>query len=165
MIKVFTDGACTSSGTHKGLGGWSFVMFDTDGRSEFEHTGGSTDTTNNRMEMEAVIQALKHIVQTKHLYESDSKILFYSDSNLVVETLKKDGSWQKKSNIDKWEEIDELVTLLITLGFDIDFTWVKAHDDKSEVESARFNKRADKLATKARDAMKELGLTQSHVLL
>ncbi len=105
--------------------------------------------------MEAVIQALQHIVHTKHLYESDSRVLFFSDSNLIVETLKKDGSWQRKSNFDKWEEIDQLITLLITLGFDIDFTWVKAHDDKNQAESARFNKRADKLATKARDTMKE----------
>lgn len=165
LIKVFTDGACTSSGIHIGLGGWAFRMYDKDQRFEFEHAGGATCTTSNRMEMEAVIQSLKHIVETKHLYEYDSKVLIVSDSNLIVETLKVDGSWKKKSNFDKWDEIDNLIVLLVTLGFDIDFAKVKGHfkdEDcgqrqlsEIELEFIQMNKRVDKMATKARDMMKD----------
>lgn len=146
ILTVYTDGACTSSGTYKGVGGWAYTIQSP--IAQMEDAGGMIDTTNNRMEMEAVLRAFKQILDTKHLYDEDSTIIVYSDSELIVKTMNPDGGYAQKKNYDKWQEINKVVDSLEGLGFGIRFVWVKAHD-----KDIRNNK-VDKMATKARDKMK-----------
>lgn len=159
MIKVWTDGSCTNNGAYKGIGGWAYHIMSTDNQNTFEHAGGETNTTNNRMEMQAVIEALKQIADLRHLFEDEYEILIYSDSNLIVETLRKGGTWKRKENLDKWFEIDDVIQVLYLIGFDVDFVWVKAHNSQCTKEETQLNKRVDKLATKARDGVKDLLLS------
>ena len=146
IITVYTDGACTSSGVYKGIGGWGYSIHCS--KAEMENSGGMIDTTSNRMEIEAVIKALTQIYETKHLYDEDSTIIVYSDSELIVKTMNPDGGFAQKKNYDKWIELNKIVDNLESLGFGIRFIWVKAHDKDVR------NNRVDKLATKARDKMK-----------
>lgn len=162
MITVWTDGACTGSGEFAGIGGWAFKLESEN--VEFEKDGTEINTTNNRMEMEAVVQGLRQILETQHLF-NPQKIMFYSDSKLVVETLRKGGTYQQNKNLDKWKEIYELMELLEVLGFDIDFSWVKAHDNKNDSKISQNNKRVDKLASKARDIRKQQVASQMAMFL
>jgi ribonuclease HI len=147
MIKVYTDGSCTADGEFKGCGAWAYLIMAE--KAEMEHAEGVRGTTVNRMEIEAVIQALMQLSDTSHLYD-DLSVLFHSDSKIVVETLRKGGTWKRKLNLDCWKRVDELIEVLTILGFDIDFVWVKGHSVDA------YNKRVDKLATKARDFLKQV---------
>ncbi len=126
-IEIYTDGSCIGN---PGPGGWGAVILR-DG-SETKLSGGTKDTTNNRMEMTAVIEALKSL----HKEEKDlqnCKISIYSDSNLIIQTMVQ--GWKKKANLDLWGEIEKLKGWL-----NIDWIWVKAHNlDK-------YNEMADQLA-------------------
>lgn len=157
MIKVWTDGACTSSGIYEGVGAWAYYMTATENliEVEFENSQGELKTTNNRMEIQAVIEALKQVYETRHLFNEDEKIIIYSDSDLVVNTLGKKPKYQQKKNQDKWLEAIDLMQKLQAEGFNIDFQWIKTqHDSKLKDEISLGNKRVDSLATKMRDAMK-----------
>lgn len=151
MIKIWTDGSCTNNGMLKGVGGWSYYI-ETD-LCEMEDAGGMLETTNNRMEMEAIIQALRQLYETKHII-LDREVMFYCDSELIVKSLCKNASYEQKKNLDKWNEIEKLMMLLKSYGFDIDFQWVKAHTNADD-DISKNNKRVDRLATVVRDKMKK----------
>ncbi|MFC1669099.1 ribonuclease HI [Spirochaetota bacterium] len=133
-IYIFTDGACSGN---PGPGGWGSVIKYDD--HEEEISGGESDTTNNRMEMKAVIEALK-IVQGK------SKITITTDSTYVhkgiTQWIKKwvRNNWKtadKKpvKNQDLWKELLEL-----TKDKEIEWQWVRGHTGHPE------NERCDELA-------------------
>jgi len=124
-IKIYTDGSCLGN---PGPGGWAAVII-INGK-ETEIAGGEKETTNNRMEMMAIIEALKYIRQNKLEKE---KIDFFIDSNLVVQTLT--SGWKKKKNKDLWAEIEKL-----SAWMNITWQWVKAHHEDDH------NIRADQLA-------------------
>lgn len=117
QIKCFyTDGACAGN---PGPGGWGIVVYFTDG-SVYEMGGGTAQTTNNRMEMQAVIQALKVL---KASAQTESVIL-YTDSEYVKNGVTKwVKGWKKKGwktaqgkavlNQDLWETLDELNSPLV----------------------------------------------------
>ena len=130
-IEIYTDGSCIGN---PGPGGWgALIMFD---GQEHELSGGDPDTTNNRMEMTAVVRALEWLQEKSGLSHSDlqsHKILLHSDSNLIIQTL--NSGWKRKANTDIWAEIDKLRAWL-----DIDWIWVKAHADN------QYNNRVDQLA-------------------
>ena len=95
-IEIYTDGSCIGN---PGPGGWGAVIF-IDGK-EIELSGSEEDTTNNRMEMMAIIKALEWINDESGLSSEDAqshKILIHSDSNLVIQTLNQ--GWKKKANTD-----------------------------------------------------------------
>lgn len=94
--------------------------------------GSAFDTTNNRMEMTAVIEALRYI---DHEKLHTSSITLYSDSNLVVQTLLQ--GWKRKANLDLWEELDAL-----SEEIDMKYVWVKGHDKN------KWNNECDKIAQK-----------------
>ncbi|MCB1581325.1 MAG: ribonuclease HI [Alphaproteobacteria bacterium] len=131
---MYTDGACSGN---PGPGGWGAVM-RWNGH-EKELCGGEAETTNNRMEMMAVIQALKAI-------KGHPKIEIYTDSKYVMQGITEwlDG-WKARGwktagkkpvkNVDLWQRMDELVS-----RHDVTFHWVKGHDGHPE------NERADSLA-------------------
>jgi len=124
-IKIYTDGSCLGN---PGPGGWAAIIIN-DGE-EKEIAGGEKDTTNNRMEMMAVIEALKFIRKNKL---EKNQLNFFIDSNLVVQTL--NSGWKKKKNKDLWAEIEKL-----SAWMNIKWEWVKAHHEDT------YNLRVDELA-------------------
>lgn len=130
-IEIYTDGSCIGN---PGPGGWGVVILHND--KEIKLAGNEPDTTNNRMEMTAVIEALKWLREKSELSHQDlqsTKIQLHSDSNLIIQTLTQ--GWKKKANLDLWGEIEKLKGWL-----DINWKWVKAHNDD------KYNEMADTLA-------------------
>ena len=136
MINIYTDGACKGN---PGPGGWGALVVDGENKSEI--FGGEPSTTNNRMEILAVIMALKTII-------TDSEITVFTDSKYVQKGISEwIGNWKingwrtsnKKAVKNKylWIELDTL-----TSKFTINWMWVKGHSGHLE------NDRADYLANK-----------------
>lgn len=130
QIEIFTDGSCKGN---PGPGGWAAIFLEKKSQKSFKILKGhATETTNNRMEMTAVIEALRYI---DHEKLHTAQIALYSDSNLVIQTLLQ--GWKRKANLDLWEELDELNEEL-----DIDYQWVKGHAKN------HWNNECDKVAQK-----------------
>lgn len=137
QVVIYTDG---SSRGNPGPGGFGAVLLW--GQHQKEISGGYRRTTNNRMELMAVIAALKS------LKKSALNILIYSDSQYVVNAVEK--GWLKKwistsfrggkKNQDLWQEYYQLAS-----KHHINFKWVKGHADNI------YNNRCDILATTAAD--------------
>ncbi len=139
-VELFTDGACSGN---PGPGGWGAILRWRG--QEKELSGGDPATTNNRMELEAVIQGLESL-------KKRTRVIVYTDSQYVQrgmsEWLK---GWKAKDfkvkgggyrpNHDSWRKLD-----LLAKTHDIAWRWVRGHSGHPE------NERADKLAT---DAAKE----------
>jgi ribonuclease HI len=131
-IKIHTDGSCLGN---PGPGGWGAVIHYND--QEHQLSGNEKDSTNNRMEMKAMIEALRFL--KKKIAEKDlteATIELYSDSNLLIQTLNK--GWKRKANLDFWAELDAARAWL-----NISWIWVKAHANN------KYNNVADELAQKA----------------
>ena len=134
-VEIFTDGACSGN---PGPGGWGAVLRF--GSREKELFGGETNTTNNRMELTAVIEALLAL-------KEPCKVTLTTDSKYVCDAVLKGWvySWQKNGwrkadkkpalNVDLWEK---LLPLLET--HEVEFCWVKGHAGHPE------NERCDELA-------------------
>lgn len=129
-IIIYTDG---SSRGNPGPGGYG-VLIRYKGE-EMILRGGEQETTNNRMEMTAILEALKWLAENP----GDAEI--YSDSSLIVNSITK--AWKRKKNIDIWEEIDKTLSRINTK---ISWNWVKGHSDN------HFNNRVDEIAVE--EAMK-----------
>lgn len=137
-VTIYTDGACAGN---PGNGGWGAVLMH--GSKTKEISAGEKNTTNNRMELTAVIQALK-------LLKRPCEVDLYSDSAYVVNAFKqgwlenwKNNCWKgsdKKQvkNLDLWQELDQLCQI-----HEVNFIKVKGHADN------QFNNRCDTLATSA----------------
>lgn len=134
MIDIFTDGACSGN---PGPGGWGAILRMND--KEKELFGGAAQTTNNRMEMMAVIEALKAV---KH----PVALRVHTDSQYVQKGISewihgwKQRGWKTASkapvkNEDLWRELDRLAS-----RHAIEWIWVKGHAGHAE------NERADVLA-------------------
>ena len=124
-IYLYTDGA--SSG-NPGPGGWGAVLVCGELRKEL--SGGFALTTNNRMELLAVIKGLETI-----RWEG-ATVNVYSDSTYVVNTITL--GWKRKKNHDLWARFDALAC-----RFDLHFNWIKGHAGHPE------NERCDRLAVAA----------------
>jgi len=122
-IVIHTDGACKGN---PGPGGWGTVIEQNGNQQKL--SGSEPQTTNNRMEMTAVIKGLEAI-------DSSAKVLISSDSTYVINTMTK--GWKRKANHDLWDQLDRL-----TRGRDISWRWVRGHNGD------RGNELADALATK-----------------
>jgi ribonuclease HI len=136
-IVVYTDGAALGN---PGPGGYGVVMFY--GKFRKELSGGFRHTTNNRMELLAVIQALKNIQNNTlpvHVY-TDSKYVCDAISKKWVDKWARE-SFKKAKNEDLWKEY-----LLISKKFTLTLHWVKGHAGIVE------NERCDFLATEAAKA-------------
>lgn len=141
MVEMYTDGACSGN---PGPGGWAFILRHPSSGSEKTANGGEKATTNNRMELMAVIRGLEALAKP-------SRVELYSDSQYVLKGLNEwMASWKKRGwktaskqpvkNQDLWMELDELMQ-----KHTLSFHWVRGHNDHPE------NERADKLAVEARD--------------
>ena len=136
-IKIYTDGACSGN---PGKGGWGALIQEND--NEKKLSGSELNTTNNRMELTAVIKALEH-------YDEAREIEVFTDSKYVMQGITewiknwKNNHWktsQKKDvkNKDLWVLLDT-----VSAKHDVKWSWVKGHagDYGNEI--------ADKLATQA----------------
>ena len=133
MITIYTDGACSGN---PGVGGWGVVIIE-DNKNEFFLNGGDMNTTNNKMELTAAIQALKAI-------EKKSAITLITDSKYVkdgiqswIQNWKKNG-WKTASkkpvkNKELWIELDELIA-----RHNITWEWVKGHAGNAHNEKADY---------------------------
>lgn len=133
-VTIYTDGACSGN---PGKGGLGFVIL-VDGIVQKKGAKGFRRTTNNRMEILAVteaLRALKDIEALKGTRETDIKVTVCSDSQLVVNTMTKD--WARKTNNDLWRELDSVLT------DNVSFVKVKGH------ASEKWNEEADRLAVGA----------------
>ena len=137
QVVIYTDGACKGN---PGPGGWGALLRSVDG-SEKELFGGELVTTNNRMEMLAVIQALLAL-------KRPCKVVMHIDSQYVLKGITewlagwkakgwKTAAKQPVKNVDLWQQLDQLVS---TSGHTIDWRWVKGHAGDPG------NERADALA-------------------
>ena len=134
-VEIFTDGACSGN---PGPGGWGAILRYKG--VEKELSGGEPETTNNRMELTAVISALSAL-------KEPCDVQLYSDSKYIIDAVTKGWakSWKAKGwikadkkpalNSDLW---DELLTLLDK--HTVEFIWVKGHAGHPE------NERCDRLA-------------------
>ena len=133
---VFTDGSCEGN---PGPGGWGFVWVEDD-EIRAEETGHDPDTTNNRMELQALIHAFRALPE-------DAEVTVYSDSQLCVKTVNEwAAGWEKRGWKRKSGPIAnlELVKKLYALAGDhpnVTLQWIKAHD------GSRWNEYADALAS------------------
>jgi ribonuclease HI len=139
-VEIFTDGACKGN---PGPGGWAALLRL--GQHEKELTGSEPDTTNNRMEMTAVIRALNALTRP-------CLVELHSDSKYVIDGMTKwvEG-WQKKGwknaskkpvrNADLWHDLIEAAA-----PHRINWVWVRGHDGHIE------NERVDALASAAAEA-------------
>ena len=134
MIKIYTDGACKGN---PGVGGWGAIIMQDE--KNIELFGGENETTNNRMELMAVIMALKEI-------SSDHELTIYTDSTYVQMGISKwiknwkVNNWRSSNkkpvkNKDLWVELDEAVG-----SRKIYWEWVKGHAGNEG------NEKADELA-------------------
>ncbi len=133
-VQIYTDGACRGN---PGIGGWG-AMLSCNGKVK-EIYGGEQETTNNRMEMMAVIQALTTLTK-------NSEVTLHSDSKYVLQGINDwMPNWKKKNwktaakkpvkNVDLWKQIDQLAQ-----EHAIKWVWVKGHSGNAG------NERADELA-------------------
>ncbi len=142
MLKIWTDGSCLGN---PGPGGWAFVA--TNGQNTAERSGGERDTTNNRMELMAVIRALT----AAHRH---SEIELHTDSQYVKNGMQswlknwKKNNWRtadKKpvKNQDLWMQLDAL-----SGAIKIHWHWVRGHNGDE------MNERCDELARTAAEKLK-----------
>lgn len=134
-VYIFTDGACSGN---PGPGGWGAVLRY--GQTEKQMSGGEKHTTNNRMELTAVIEALKALKEKCHvILTTDSKYVCDAINKGWAVSWKKNG-WRKSDkkpalNQEMWEELLTLCEI-----HEVEFVWVKGHNGHPE------NEICDKLA-------------------
>ena len=140
-VEIFTDGACRGN---PGPGGWGALLRY--GDNERELCGGEHETTNNRMELMAVIKGLSAL-------QRPCEVRVTSDSTYVLKGIQEwMPNWKKKGwktaskkpvkNVDLWQQLDQLVEM-----HSIDWQWVKGHSGHRE------NEIADLLANKGIDEL------------
>ena len=134
-VTIYTDGACSGN---PGPGGWGAILSYKG--AEKELSGGAAQTTNNRMELTAVIEALR-------LLKEPCIVELYSDSKYVIDALEKGwaSGWQKRGwvkadkkpalNPDLWEQL-----LALTERHQLRYHWVKGHAENEK------NNRCDQMA-------------------
>ncbi|MBR4295892.1 MAG: ribonuclease HI [Clostridia bacterium] len=141
-VEIYTDGACRGN---PGKGGWGAVLIY--GENKKELCGGEKETTNNRMELTAAIEALA-------ILKEPCKVTMTSDSQYLINGITKgwalswkNNGWRKSDrspalNVDLWEKLLELLEI-----HDVEFIWVKGH------AGHKYNERCDELATSFADSL------------
>jgi ribonuclease HI len=136
VVEIYSDGACRGN---PGPGGWGALLRSRG--TEKELWGGEADTTNNRMELTAVIRALEAL-------KRPSRVRLYTDSQYVQKGISQwIRQWKRRGwrtadrkpvkNIDLWQRLDELAAV-----HEVEWHWVRGHAGHVE------NERADRLANK-----------------
>ena len=143
-VELYTDGACRGN---PGKGGWGAILVY-EGR-EKELSGGEVLTTNNRMELSAVISALSQL-------KEECDVTLTTDSQYVVNAIEKGwlDSWSKNGwkksdksrvqNVDLWEKL-----IVLLKKHTVSFVWVRGHNGHP------YNERCDALATAYADSLQD----------
>lgn len=141
-VVAYTDGGCR--GNPGGIGGWGIVLVHPGTQQALERAGGAAETTNNRMEMMAAIEALRTVKRR------DARVLVCSDSKYLINCCSqwmagwKRRGWMRKdgalANVDLLQELDALIS-----RYDVRWQWVAGHSGDPG------NDRADALANLAMD--------------
>ena len=148
FVQLFTDGACSGN---PGPGGWAYILRHPATGNELEGSGGLADTTNNQMELQAVIEGLQAL-------KSRSSVEIVTDSQYVAKGSlewmpgwkangwrRKEGKqWKPVKNQDYWEKLDALLS-----RHEVRFTVVRGHQGHPE------NERCDELAVAAAQLIRE----------
>lgn len=138
-VDLYTDGACSGN---PGAGGWGALLVY--GEIEKTFSGGAKETTNNQMELTAVIEGLKKLKTKCHVH-------IYTDSKYVLEGATKwifgwkKNNWKKADkkpvlNQELWQELDQELN-----KHEVEWTWVKGHAGHAQ------NELVDSLACEQRD--------------
>jgi len=141
VIEIYTDGACRGN---PGPGGWGALLIA--GKHQKTMHGGEADTTNNRMELTAAIEALNAL-------KGHSNVILHTDSKYVMDGINEwMPNWKKRGwktaakkpvkNKDLWQALDEA-----TGRHDVDWRWVKGHNGNAG------NEMADELANRGIDEL------------
>jgi ribonuclease HI len=141
VIEIYTDGACRGN---PGPGGWGVLLIA--GKHQKTMHGGDPETTNNRMELTAAIEALNAL-------KGHSSVILHTDSKYVMDGIKEwMPNWKKRGwktaakklvkNKDLWQALDEA-----TGRHEIDWRWVKGHNGNPG------NEMADELANRGVDEL------------
>ena len=142
FVQLFTDGACSGN---PGPGGWAYILRHPATGREKEDSGGAALTTNNQMELSAVIEGLQALT-------ARSRVEVITDSAYVAKGCAewlpgwKRNGWQRKEkgrlkplkNVELWQQLDELLA-----AHDVRFSVIKGHSGHAE------NERCDQLAVAA----------------
>ena len=140
-VQIFTDGACRGN---PGPGGWGALLSYKG--TEKELYGGELMTTNNRMELMAVIKALEALTKTAQvMVTTDSQYVKKGISEWIKNWKRNGGKTASKKpvkNADLWEQLDDLVN-----RNDVTWAWVKGHSGHPE------NERVDALANKGLESI------------
>lgn len=129
-VIIFTDGACSGN---PGPGGWAAVLVSPLGKVR-ELGGGERQTTNNRMEMTAAVEALRLLAKVKSLSTKDVRL--YTDSTYLIKGITewihgwkkrgwKNGEGKDVSNREIWEALDEVIR---TNGFRVEWLYIPGHE-------------------------------------
>ena len=134
MYEIFTDGACSGN---PGPGGWGALICN--GENENELTGGAAETTNNRMELLAAIEALKSLPDGSAVRLTTDSVYVKDGITTWIKNWKARG-WKTAAkkpvkNVDLWQELDS-----VAQRHSVEWHWVKGHAGHAG------NERADELA-------------------
>lgn len=127
---IFTDGSCLKN--PKGPGGWAFTLIENN--RQWTMSGSESSTTNNRMELMAVIEALD--------FAQGNEYIIHTDSELTMKCAT--GVYKRKANKDLWDEYDRVLR-----SRKINWVWVKAHNGNP------LNEYVDRLARKEAEMLKK----------
>lgn len=153
QVRVYTDGSCSGN---PGPGGWA-IVFNTD-TDCITASGCEYETTNNRMELTAMLRTLQRILRDG---STDNTYIVFSDSAYVVNTINNQwlpkwclNGWQTKSgssvkNKDLWQQVHTCLSKLSAQGFDVTLQKVKGH------AGITFNELVDKLAREESEKAKQ----------
>jgi ribonuclease HI len=130
LPQIFTDGSCLKN--PGGPGGWAFTVLENG--EQWTLSGGDPNTTNNRMELMAIIEALRFV--------QGNEYVLYTDSELTMKCAT--GVYKKKANTDLWNEYE-----VVSRDKKIHWNWVKAHNGN------KMNEYVDCLARKEAELLKK----------
>lgn len=147
-IRIYTDGGCHNNGELKGLGSWAYTEFDPNSKIATIYCGLEYETTNNRTEMMAIINAIKS--KPRHtsidiISDSGYVVTGYTNPAYLDRWIK--NYWRTSSNSpvqnqDLWEEI-----IRLTYHYPVSFTLVKGHNKDKDPIHALWNSIVDKACT------------------
>ena len=155
LIRFFTDGACSGN---PGPGGWAFIIYDSNGCKKV--SGNECETTNNRMELTAVVEALRYICDNSTMFDVCEII---SDSSYVVNAINNQwisrwtiNGWKTTrgddiKNKDLWLSFKRYISIIDNIGIPLSFKKVKGHSGNT------FNEQADEEARRQCELAKEEG--------
>lgn len=121
-INIYTDGSCNPN---PGVGGWAFISIGP--KYEYHVSGREEESTNNRMELTAIIEAIQ--------FHKEKDLTIHTDSQLIMNCAQ--GKWKRKTNKDLWDKYDK-----VSSGKVITYKKVLAHSGN------KYNELVDELAKK-----------------